>query len=113
MKLLVSSLSIELERESNLGSSKEVRSDRGGEYQSKEVEAYLKEYGIIAEMTALYSSQSNRIVERKNCTFTEMVNSILITFHLPTCYWGEALLMANWILNWVPYPTSNITPHQL
>jgi len=58
---------------------KKLRSDRGGEYRSKEAEAYLKEHVIIAEMTAPYSPQSNGITERKNHTLTEIVNSMLIT----------------------------------
>jgi len=55
-----------------------LRSDRGGEYQSKEAEAYFKEQGIIAEMTAPYSPQYNKIAERKNHTLTEMVNSMYL-----------------------------------
>jgi hypothetical protein len=100
--------------EKQLGSSvKKLRSDRGGEYRSKEADAYFKENDIIAETTASYSPQSNRIAERKNHTLTEMVNSMLITSSLPTCYWGEAILMANWILNRVPYFKTETTPHQL
>ena len=34
---------------------KKLRSDKGGEYRSKEAEAYLKEHGIIADMIAPYS----------------------------------------------------------
>ena len=92
---------------------KKLRSDRGGEYRSKELDAYFKEHGIITKTTTPYSSQSNRIAERKNHTLTEMVNLMLITSGLPTCYWREALLMANWILNRVSYSKLNSTPHQL
>jgi len=42
-----------------------------------------------------------------------MVNSMLITCTLHTCYWGEVLLTANWILNRVPYSKSYTTPLQL
>ena len=59
---------------------KKLRSDRGGEYWSKEAETYLKEHGIIVETTATYSLQSNRIAERKNHPLSEMVNLMLITF---------------------------------
>jgi len=38
---------------------------------------------------------------------------MLIIFGLPTCHCGEALLMANWILNRVPYSKSNTTQHHL
>ena len=64
-------------------------------------------------MTASYSPQSNGIAERKNHTLTEMINSMLITSSLPTCYWEEALLMANYILNLVPQSKSYTTLHQL
>ena len=74
---------------------KRLRSDIGGEYRSNKSEAYFKEHGIIAKTTAPYSMQSNGIAERKNRTLTEMVNSMLITSGLSTCYWGETLLMAN------------------
>jgi len=57
---------------------KKLISDIGGEYRSKEAKAYLKEHGIIAKMTAPYSPQSNKIVERKNNILTEMVNSMLL-----------------------------------
>ena len=73
---------------------KKLRADRGREYQSKKAKAYLKKHGVIAEMTAPYSPQSNGIGERKNNIFTEMVTSVLITSSVPTCYWADALLMA-------------------
>ena len=66
----------------------------------------------MTEMTVSYSPQSNGIAERKNRTLIEMVNSMLITSGLPTCYLGEALLMANWILHRVPYSKSDTTSHQ-
>lgn len=92
---------------------KRLRSDRGGEYRSKESAAYFKEHGIIAETTSPHSPQSNGIAERKNRTLTEMVNSMLLTSGLPTCYWGEALLTANFILNRVPYAKTKISPHEV
>ena len=52
---------------------KKLRSDRGGEYHSKEVESYSKEFGIVAGATTSYSPQSNGISERKKRTLTEMV----------------------------------------
>jgi len=88
---------------------KKLRSDKGGEYRSKEAEAYLKEHDIIAEMIAPYSRSPMELLKEK---ITQMVNSMLITSGLPTCYWREALLMANWILNRVSYSKSDTTPHQ-
>ena len=47
-------------------SIKRVRSDRGGEYTSNEINKFCEENGIIHETTSPYSPQSNRVAKRKN-----------------------------------------------
>ena len=79
--------------------SKRMRSDRGGEYRSNEFAAFHAEHGIENETTTPYCPQSNGVTERKNRTLAEMVNRILLTADLSNCYWGEAVLSANYILN--------------
>jgi transposase InsO family protein len=56
---------------------KRFRSDRGGEYFSNEFNLFCAEHGIIHERMLPYSPQSNRVVERKNRTLTDLVNSML------------------------------------
>jgi transposase InsO family protein len=58
---------------------KHFRSDRGGEYFSNEFDLFCAEHGIIHERTSPYSPQSNAVAKRKNCTFTDLVNSRLET----------------------------------
>ncbi|KAK1423986.1 hypothetical protein QVD17_19297 [Tagetes erecta] len=55
-----------------------VRSDRGGEYVSPFADVCAKN-GIIHELTAPYSPQSNGIAERKNRTLKEMMNAMMIS----------------------------------
>ena len=87
------------EVENQLGKKiKRIMSDRGGEYVSPFGE-YCSNRGIIHETTALYSSQQNGIVERKNRMLKEMMNAMLTSSGLPQNLWGEALLSANYILN--------------
>ena len=47
---------------------KALRSDNGGEYTSKEFEAFYKEVGIKREITTPYNPQQNGVAERKNIT---------------------------------------------
>jgi transposase InsO family protein len=58
---------------------KRIRSDRGGEYFSNVFTAFCQEHGIIHERTPPYSPQSNGVAERKNCTLTDLVNTMLDT----------------------------------
>ena len=45
---------------------KAVRSDRGGEYLSLEFDAYLKECGIVSQLTPPCTPQWNDVSERRN-----------------------------------------------
>ena len=45
-----------------------LRSDSGGEYTSNDMTKFCQEHGIIHEVTAPYTPQSNGVAERKNRT---------------------------------------------
>ena len=45
-----------------------IRSDNGGEVNSKEFKELCREYGIKRELSTPYNPQQNEIVERKNQT---------------------------------------------
>jgi len=62
---------------------KVLRSDRGGEYFSAEFDAYYEEYGIIHECSAPHTPQQNGMDERKNRTYQEMINAMLMHSELP------------------------------
>ena len=91
---------------------KQLWSDRGGEYVSNEFSEYCAEHGIVHERTPPYSTQSNGIVERKNRTLTELVNTMLETVGLSKEWWGEAILTACHVLNRVPTKNKEITPFE-
>jgi transposase InsO family protein len=67
---------------------KRFRSDCSGEYFSNDFDLFYAEHSIIHERTPLYSPQSNGVAERKNCTMTDLVNSILDTTRLSKAWWG-------------------------
>ena len=44
---------------------------------------YCQEHGIIHEVTAPYTPQSNGVAERKNKTLMDMVNCMLLSSRAP------------------------------
>lgn len=91
---------------------KMIRSDRGGEYTSKELITYLKSHGIQIQLTAADCPQQNGTAERKNRTLMEMTRCMLIDANLSDNFWGEAIATANFIQNRVITRTTNITPYE-
>ncbi|CAI7874356.1 unnamed protein product [Closterium sp. NIES-53] len=92
---------------------KAIRTDRGGEFLSKEFSLLLKKNGIRHSLTMPYSPAMNGIAERANRTITETSCVLLIEAGLPNYFWPDAVRSAcvakNRALNhvgadkWVPY----------
>jgi transposase InsO family protein len=57
---------------------KVLRTDRGGEFTSMEFRAYCTEEGVQRQLTAPYSPQQNRVVERRNQTVVGMARSMMM-----------------------------------
>ncbi|KAH9670173.1 hypothetical protein KPL70_016878 [Citrus sinensis] len=91
---------------------KELRSDRGGEYAVLFM-SLCEQSGIIHQVTAPYSPQSNGIAERKNQTLKEMMNAMLISSGFPQNMWGEAVLSTNYLLNKIPRKQEDKTSYEL
>eukprot|EP00253_Pinus_taeda_P017073 PITA_17073 len=81
---------------------KVLRTDRGGEYISKEFLQFCRENGIHKQFTARYTTQQNGAAETKNRTIMDMARSMLKAKHLPNDYWAEAVNCAAYILNRCP-----------
>ena len=60
-----------------------------------------------------YSPKSNGVVERKNKTLKEMMNSLLVSASTPNNLWGEAILSACHLQNIIPYKKIGKTPCEL
>ncbi|XP_073152109.1 uncharacterized protein [Henckelia pumila] len=101
-----------VERESNL-QLKTLRTDRGGEFLSKEFSNYCSQEGIQRQLTARYTPQQNGVAERKNRTIVEMARSMLKAKGLPYTFWAEAVNAAVYILNKSPTKANpNKTPYE-
>ena len=73
-----------MEVERQLGRNvKVLRTDRGGEYNSKEFELYCQEHGIKRYVTMPYTPQQNGVAERKNITLMNVVRCMLSHSVLP------------------------------
>ena len=94
-------------------SIKALRSDRGGEYLSYEFTMYLKECGIVSQLTPPGTPQWNGVSERRNRTLLDMVRSMMSNTTLPKIFWGHALETAALTINRVPSKSVEKTPYEL
>ncbi|CAI7797920.1 unnamed protein product [Closterium sp. NIES-54] len=73
---------------------KAIRTDRGGEFLSKDFSMWLKKNGIRHSLTMPYSPAMNGIAERANRTITETARGLLIEAGLPAYFWPDAVWTA-------------------
>lgn len=90
-----------------------LRTDRGGEFTSREFVQFCEDLGIKHHLTAPYSPQQNGVVERRNQTVVGMARSLLKNKQLPGTFWGEAVATAVFLLNRAPTKSvPNMTPYE-
>ena len=80
-----------------------LHSDRGGEYMSKDFNAFLADRGIKHQCTVPYTPQQNGVVERKNRSLMEMARCMVKSQSLPHSFWLEAVMCATYVLNKVSH----------
>ena len=91
-----------------------LRTDNGGEFTSKEFQAYLKTEGVRHELTVPKNPEQNGVAERMNRTLVEATRAMLINANLPQKFWAEALSTAAYLRNRSPTKAvSGMTPHEL
>lgn len=90
-----------------------IRMDRGGEYIDNNFVTYMKTKGIQYDRTAPSTPQQNSIAERKNRTLIEMARCMLIESGMAKTFWGEAVMMANYIQNRLPWKNIEKTPYEI
>lgn len=79
-----------------------IRSDNGTEYTYTKFNKFCEDAGIEHQLTAPYTPQQNRVVERKNRTIMEMTRCLLHEKNLPKEFWVEAANTAVFLLNRLP-----------
>ena len=92
---------------------KALRTDRGREYLSDQFRKWCEEKGIARQLTIPYTPQQNGVAERRNRTLLDMVRFMMAQTNLLISFWGDALLIAAYILNRVPSKSVSSTLYEL
>ena len=91
-----------------------LRSDNGTEYVNHTFENFLKEKGIMRQLTVPYTPQQNGVAERFNRTLIEMSRTMLIGANLSEYLWAEAINAAVYLRNRAPSRAiDGVTPFEL
>ena len=78
---------------------KSIKSNRGGEFTSKDFVAFYEEQGFRHSLTIPYSPQQNGVAERKNRTILNMERSMMKQKQIPKAFCAEAVDCVVYILN--------------
>ena len=91
-----------------------LHTDRGGEFMSFAMIAFLEEEGIVHEKTASYSPQSNGVAERFNRTLLEGERALSFTADIPSILWADLAGTAAYVRNRLPHRSNGWTsPYEL
>ncbi|RDX81183.1 hypothetical protein CR513_38179, partial [Mucuna pruriens] len=79
-----------------------LRSDNGTEFVNLKFSKFLKDNGVVHELTCVNTPQQNEVAERKNCHLLEVARALLFQMPVPNIYWGEAVLTTTYLINRLP-----------
>ena len=78
---------------------KKLITDRGGEYYSDELKAYLAGKGIVHEFAPRKTPELNGKAENLNKLLGNMTRSMLAQYNLPDTLWAHAVTYASYLCN--------------
>ena len=90
-----------------------LRSDRGGEFTSREFTTFLHEQGTERRLTTADMPQHNGVAESLNRRLMECVRAMRHQADLPKTLWAEAIQHAIWLKNCTSMKVlGNMTPYE-
>lgn len=92
---------------------KVLRTDNGTEYVNQKLSNFLKQKGIVHQLSCPYSPQQNGVAERMNRTLIEKAKCMLFDAKLPKMFWAEAVKMSEYIINRTLSSSHNAIPDEL
>jgi hypothetical protein len=81
--------------------------NNGGEFTVTEFTLYCADEGVQRHYSASYNPQQNGVVERRNQTVVGIARALLKQRGMSAVFWGEAVMMAVYILNRSPTKALN------
>jgi len=91
-----------------------LRTNRDGEFMSKEFSYFCRQLGISRQLTAAYTPQQNGVAERKNRTMINSVRAVLHEKQIPKSFLPEAVKWCIHVQNRSPTTAINHgTPEEM
>ena len=87
-----------------------LRSDNAEEYFSMSFSSFMSSHGILHQSSCAYTSQYNRVAERKNRHLIETARTLHLHHKVPQCFLGDAILSACYLIN---HMTSSVLHYQI
>ncbi|OMO78632.1 Integrase, catalytic core [Corchorus capsularis] len=93
---------------------KQIRSDNGTEFTNQNFQLFCQQNGILTQFSCVSTPQQNGVVERKHRHILEVARALRFQANLPIKYWGECVLIATYLINYVPTPLlSGKSPYEI
>ncbi|EPS62921.1 hypothetical protein M569_11867 [Genlisea aurea] len=93
---------------------KRIHTDNGTEFVNNACGSLLRSRGIFHHKSCPHSPQQNGRVERKHRQLAEAARSMLFEANLPKSFWGEAFLVAAYLINRLPsVAIGNKSPYEM
>ena len=74
----------------------------------------MSQHGILHQSSCAHTSQQNGVTERKNRHLIETTRTLLLHYHVPFRFWGDAVLTACYLINGMPLSVlHDEIPHSL
>lgn len=83
---------------------KVIRTDNRSEFVNQNCLNLFSKLGVIHQKTLSYSPQQNGRVEREHQQLLQIARTLMSQSKLPIMFWGQAILMATYIINVLPTP---------
>ena len=79
-----------------------LRSDNARKYFSSPFISFMSQHGILHQSSCAHTSQQNGVAEHKNRHLIETTYTLLLHYHVPFRFWGDAVLTACYLINRIP-----------
>ena len=73
--------------------------DNGTEYMNRQFQKYFHQHGLIHQTSCPHTPEQNGVVERKNRHILETTRVLLLSAHVPSPYWPNAVTIIVHLIN--------------